>query len=99
MQGTTLGNWGSLAGGSFEHGIVPWAGRKYASWIRAWARPHANDRGLVQVPELVARAFQQRVPGQRLTRGQAELLGYPGVPGEGELERVRSELHEALGRC
>jgi hypothetical protein len=45
------------------------------------------------------RAFQQRQPGQRLNQRQAEALGYPGVPGERELARVRKELHEALGRC
>jgi hypothetical protein len=43
--------------------------------------------------------FQKRVPQQRLSRKEAEELGYPGVPGERELDEVRRELHEALGRC
>jgi hypothetical protein len=68
--------------------------------VRAWSRPHPGDpRGLVQLPQQMYTAFQQRVPGQRLTKKQAEELGYPGVPGERELDAVRRELHEALGRC
>jgi hypothetical protein len=43
--------------------------------------------------------FQQRFHGQRLSRRSANALGYPGVPGERELDDVRKELHEALGRC
>jgi hypothetical protein len=85
---------------TFEHGIVPWAGRKYEEWVRAWSRPHPRDpRGLVQLPTSIYRAFQQRTPGQRLAREQAQVLGYPSVPGEQELARVRKELHEALARC
>jgi hypothetical protein len=85
---------------TFDHSLVPWAGRKYAEWLRAWARPHPGDpRGLIQVPDDVYRAFQQRVPGQRLSRQTIESLGYPSVPGERELERVRKELHEALLHC
>ena len=45
------------------------------------------------------RAYQSRTPGQRLSRRQAAELGYPSVPGESELTRVRKELHEALLRC
>ena len=45
------------------------------------------------------RAYQQRTPGQRLSRQEAAGLGYPRVPGESELTRVRKELHEALLRC
>jgi hypothetical protein len=44
-------------------------------------------------------AFQGRTPGQRLSSKEASALGYPRVPGENELARVRKELHEALGRC
>jgi hypothetical protein len=51
------------------------------------------------VPTTIYRAFQQRAPGQRLSHKEAEALGYPRVPGEQELARVRRELHEALGRC
>ena len=91
--------WSSVARETFEYNLVPWAGRKYAEWMRAWARPHPGDpRGLVQVPEDVYRAFQQRTPGQRLSRQTVESLGYPSVPGERELDRVRKELHEALLR-
>ena len=72
-----------MARESFEYNLVPWAGRKYAEWMRAWARPHPGDpRGLVQVPADVYKAFQQRTPGQRLSRQTVERLGYPSVPGE-----------------
>ncbi len=92
--------WASVARETFEYNLVPWAGRKYAEWMRAWARPHPGDpRGLVQIPEDVYRAFQQRTPGQRLSRQTIESLGYPSVPGERELERVRKELHDALLHC
>ena len=85
---------------TFKYGIVTWAGRKYEEWVRAWARPHPRDpNGLVQVPKPLYEAFQQRVPGQRLSPKEAAALGYPRVPGEQELARVRKELHEALGRC
>jgi hypothetical protein len=89
-----------MASETFEHSVVPWAGRTYVQWVRAWARPHPVDsRGLMQVREDIYRAFQQRTPGQRLSRQAAERLGYPSVPGEQELDRVRKELHEALLRC
>ena len=94
------GELANVATETFEYGIVTWAGRKYEEWVRAWARPHPRDpRGLVQVPKLILEAFQQRVPGQRLSAKEAQALGYPRVPGEQELARVRKELHEALGRC
>jgi hypothetical protein len=90
----------TVARETLEYSIVPWAGRKYEEWVRAWARKHPRDpNGLVQVPQTIYRAFQQRTPGQRLSRKEAEALGYPSVPGEQELARVRKELHEALGRC
>jgi len=88
----------TIARETFEYGIATWAGRKYEEWVRAWARRHPRDPGLVQLPETIYRAFQQRVSGQRLTRKEAEALGYPRVPGEQDLARVRKELHEALGR-
>jgi hypothetical protein len=100
MHESDQGSWVSIARESFEHGVVPWAGRDYAGWVRAWGRPRASDpSGLVELPETIYRAFQQRVPGQRLTKQQAKQLGYPSVPGERELDQVRRELHEALGRC
>lgn len=84
---------------TFEYSIIPWAGRKYESWVRSWARPHPRDpRGLVQVPTQIFEAWQQRLPGQRLNAKDAQALGYPRVPGERELARVRKELHDALGR-
>ncbi len=90
----------TIARETFEYGVIPWAGRKYEEWIRAWAHVHPRDpRGLVQLPMPLYRAFQQRTPGQRLSSRQAQSLGYPRVPGEEELARVRKELHEALGRC
>jgi hypothetical protein len=73
----------SVARETFEHGIVPWAGRKHEEWVRAWSSPHPRDpRGLVQLPDSIYRAFQGRTPGQRLTREQAKALGYPRVPSE-----------------
>jgi hypothetical protein len=96
-EGTELS---TIARETFEYSVVTWAGRKYEEWIRAWARPHPVDpRGLVQLPRSIYTAFQQRAPGERLSRDQAEALGYPRVPGEQELARVRKELHDALGRC
>ena len=89
----------SVARETFEYGMVPWVGRKHEGWLRTWALKHPRDPvGLVQVPAPVYRAFQQRMPGQRLTRQEAEALGYPKVPGEQDLVRVRKELHDALGR-
>jgi hypothetical protein len=68
--------------------------------VRAWSGAYPGDpRGMVQIPAEIYRAYQQRTPGQRLTRKAAEQLGYPSVPGEQELQRVRKELHDALGRC
>ena len=91
--------WASIARESFEYNLVPWAGRKYAEWLRAWSRPHPGDpRGLIQVPADVYRAFQQRTPGQRVSQKTIVALGYPSVPGERELETARKELHDALGR-
>ncbi|MBV8715506.1 MAG: hypothetical protein JO020_35020 [Chloroflexi bacterium] len=96
-EGTELS---TVARETFEYSIVTWAGRKYEEWVRSWAQPHPRDpRGLVQLPESIYEAFQQRAPGERLNRKQAEALGYPRVPGEQELARVRKELHDALGRC
>jgi hypothetical protein len=99
MQDTEQGSWATVAYETFEHNVIPWAGRRYAEWVRAWSRPHPGDpTGLVQVPAQMYAAFQKRAPGERLNRRQAEALGYPGVPGERELDEVRRELHEALGR-
>ena len=94
----SLAELATVARETFEFSIVTWAGRKYEQWVRAWSPRHPRDPGLVQVPESIYRAFQQRVPGQRLNRKEAEALGYPKVPGEKDLARVRQELHEALGR-
>jgi hypothetical protein len=90
-------NWSTMATETFEYSVVPWAGRPYAEWVRAWSRPHPGDpRGLVQLPVPIYQAFQHRAPAQRLSRKDAERLGYPRVPGEQELARVQNELHEAL---
>jgi len=94
-----VGELATIARETFEYSVVTWAGRKYEEWVRAWGQPHPRDpRGLVQLPKVIYTAFQERTPGQRLNRKQAEALGYPRVPGEQELARVRRELHEALGR-
>src|SRR5437016_1552468 len=90
--------WATVARETFEFSVIPWAGRPYAEWARAWSRPHAGDaRGLVQLPEAIYTAFQQRTHGERMSRKTAEGLGFPRVPGEHELERVRKQLHDALG--
>jgi hypothetical protein len=74
-------HWATIAQETFEHGVVPWAGRPYANWVRTWSRAHPRDpRGLAQVPEKIYLAFQQRTPGQRLTRQGAERLGFPSGP-------------------
>lgn len=92
--------WATVARETFEYSVIPWASRQYAEWVRAWSRLHpADPRGLVQVPEAIYHAFQERTPGLRLSRKTAEALGYPSVPGERELERVRKELKDALARC
>jgi hypothetical protein len=99
MTETDLGSWATVARETFEFNVVPWAGRPYAEWVRAWARPHPGDpTGLVQLPQAMYEAFQKRAPMQRLNRDGADDLGYPGVPGERELDEVRRELHAALGR-
>jgi hypothetical protein len=96
----TLGSWSTVARETFEYSIIPWAGRKYAPWVRAWSRPHPGDpTGLVQVPEPIYNGFHARRPMQRLDRAGAEQLGYPSVPGERELDDVRRDLHLALERC
>jgi hypothetical protein len=93
------GELATVARETFEYSFVPWAGRKYEAWVRAWARVHPRDpRGLVQVPTQIYEAWQRRLPGQRLGAKEAQALGYPGVPGERELARLRKELHDALGR-
>jgi hypothetical protein len=100
MPETDLGNWATVARETFEHNVVPWAGRRYAEWARAWSRPLPGDPvGQMQLPRAMYEAFLQRSPGQRLAKDVASQLGYPGVPGERELDDVRRELHEALGRC
>jgi hypothetical protein len=99
MQPTEQASWATVAVESFEFNMIPWAGRRYAEWLRAWSRPHPGDpKGLKQVPAQMYALFQKRTPGERLTREQAKELGYPGVPGERELDEVRRELHDALGR-
>lgn len=99
MAETDLGSWATVARETFEYSVVPWAGRRYVEWVRAWARDHPGDpNGLVQMPQAMYDAFQRRGPMERLDRRGADALGYPGVPGERELDDVRKELHEALGR-
>jgi hypothetical protein len=90
----------NIARETFEYSVIPWVGRKYEDWVRTWARPHPRDpRGLIQLPNTLFHAWQQRTPGRRLTSAEAQALGYPRVPGDADLARVRKELHEALGRC
>jgi hypothetical protein len=94
------GQWVPVARETFEHSMVPWVGRKHASWLKGWSRPHPIDpRGLVLVPESMYKLFQQRTVGQQITREQLKQLGYPRVPGEDELSQVRRALHQALAHC
>ena len=73
MPETDLGTWATVARETFEYNVVPWAGRRYAEWVRAWSRPAANDpTGLIQLPQAMYEAFQHRVPGQRLSRQTAD---------------------------
>jgi hypothetical protein len=82
MQQSESGEWATIAHETFEHGVVPWAGRPYAEWVRTWSRAlPADPRGQTQVPEKIYRAFQHRTPGVRLTLTTARGLGYPGDPG------------------
>jgi hypothetical protein len=91
--------WATVARETFEYGVIPWAGRTYEGWVRAWSRAHPRDPvGLRQLPKDIFDAFQLRPIGQRLAKKEAEALGYPSVPGERDLDRVRRELHAALGR-
>jgi hypothetical protein len=91
--------WATVARETFEYSVVPWVGRSYVAWARAWARPHPGDpRGLVQLPRDLYDAFQRRTPGQHLQKAEAERLGYPRLPIDLELDRVRRALHAALGR-
>ena len=94
------GEWVPVARETFEYSMVPWVGRKHASWLLGWTRPHPTDpKGLVLVPEAVYKLFQQRSVGQQITRDQLQELGYPRVPGEDELAQVRRALHHALAHC
>ena len=44
----------TVARETLEYSVIPWAGRKYEEWVRAWARRHPRDpRGLVQLPQAV----------------------------------------------
>jgi hypothetical protein len=99
VQDVDLKGLAVVARETFEYNLVPWAGRKYAAWVRAWSRPHPKDPGLMLVPEVIYHAFRDRTPGEPLSKQQVTALGYPRVPGEEELEQVRRELHDALGRC
>ena len=100
MQDTEPGAQASVAQETLEYSLVPWAGRTFEPWLRGWTLRHPVDPvGMVQLPLPIWKAYQARTPGARLTRRQADELGYPNVPGERELDAVRRELHDALGRC
>jgi hypothetical protein len=92
--------WVAVARETFEYNMVPWMGRHYEPWLRAWARPHPVDlRGQVLVPERLYRVFKNgHVPFQPVTPQQLAAAGYPAVPGERELELARRELRQAAMR-
>lgn len=97
---TADGVWATVARETFEYSVIPWAGRDYAEWVRAWSRSHPGDpHGLVQLPSDIFEAYDKRAPGVRLSRRTANGLGHPIVPGDRELDRVRRDLKAALGRC
>ena len=43
----------SMARETFEHGVVPWSGRAYAEWVRAWSAAH-QPSGAVVAFEIMA---------------------------------------------
>ena len=69
--------WTGVARETFERSIVPWVGRKYEGWLRAWARPHPVDPGQMLVPERVYRVSRSRGAVQPLSRWQLDAVGYP----------------------
>lgn len=81
MQLSETEEWATIARETFEHGVVPWAGRPYVEWVRTWSRALPSDpRGQTQVPEKIYSAYQHRTLGQRLSLKTAQGLGYPGNP-------------------
>jgi hypothetical protein len=98
--GDTATGWVAVARETFEYNMVPWMGRQYEPWLRAWARPHPVDpHGQLLLPERLYRVFKNgHVPFQRVTPQQVAAAGYPEVPGERELEFARHELRQAVAR-
>jgi hypothetical protein len=92
--------WVAVARETFEYNMLPWMGRQYEPWLRAWARPHPLDpHRQVLVPERLYGVFKNgHVPFQRVTPQQLAAAGYPEVPGERELEFARRELRQAVLR-
>ena len=75
----------------FEYEMVPWIGREYAAWLRTSARPHpADEHRLVLIPERIARVFEQRHPGEHATTADLEVMKYPRLPDEDELDAART---------
>jgi len=71
----------------FEYQMIPWIGRHYAAWLRTAARPHpADPHRLVLVPERVYQVFEERRPGETVTRDQLAAMHYPRLPDEDDLE-------------
>ena len=73
-------NWVGVARETFECGMVPWVGRKYEGWLRAWARPHPVDPGQILVPERVSRVYNNHLFREPVTRQELEAMGYPRTP-------------------
>ena len=70
----------AVARETFEHGMLPWVGRMYESWLRAWARPHPADPGQILVPERVNRVYAAHILRNPVTREELEAMGYPERP-------------------
>jgi hypothetical protein len=72
--------WVAVARETFERSMLPWMGRKYEPWLRAWARPHPVDPGQVLVADSVYRVYAARPALEPLAQWQLKAMGYPRLP-------------------
>ena len=72
--------WVPVSRETFEAGLLPWVGRKYEGWLRAWARQHPVDRGQVLIPERVQRVYAAHILRNPVTRDELKAMGYPDRP-------------------
>ena len=89
MLNTDAANgWVRVARETFERSMVPWVGRKYEPWLRAWARPHPVDPGQVLIPGQVYRVYAAHRLTEPATRWQLDEMGYPALPPSGHADPV-----------